>query len=176
VAVTLLNVGVALHDSGRNVEAVSVFNQSIATFRKVGGEDNARLALALADLGEVLTELGRYQEARAAIDGSLAIWRSGDANPFYVGFGLFKLGELQLAQGDVRTARATLEQSLPLMQADAQISAEIQFALARALWTSPRERERALTLARRSLTALGGNAATKSVLARIASWLRAREE
>jgi tetratricopeptide (TPR) repeat protein len=152
-----------------------VLNQAIATFRRVGGEDNARLALALADLGEVLTELGRFQEARAAIDRSLAIWRSGDANLLFVGVGLSKLGELQLAQSDARTARATLEQALPLVQANTQLAAEVQFALARALWAFPRERERALTLARQSLTALGDNAAIKKVVARIEAWLHERK-
>jgi tetratricopeptide (TPR) repeat protein/predicted Ser/Thr protein kinase len=175
VALAKMNVGVALHDCGRNADAVPVLNEAIASFRKLGGEDSARLALALADLGEVLTELGRYPEARAPIERSLGIWRSADANSFYVGYGLFKLGELQLAEGNARAARATLEQSLPLMQIDAHLNAEVQFALARALWASPRDRARALTLARQSMSALGGDALTKTVRGRIETWLRAHD-
>jgi tetratricopeptide (TPR) repeat protein len=176
VAVALVNVGVALHDCGRDADAVPVLTQAAAIFSKLGGEDNARLALTLADLGEVLTVLGRYPEARVAIERSLAIWRAGDAGPFYVGYALFKLGELQLGERDARSARATLEQSLPLLQKeDAQMAAEVQFALARALWESPRDRQRAIALARQSMAALGANALAKRKLARVESWVRERE-
>jgi tetratricopeptide (TPR) repeat protein/predicted Ser/Thr protein kinase len=174
VAVGQSNVGVALHDLGRPADAVPLMTRAVATFRKLGGEDNGRLAVALADLGEVLTELGRYPEAQAAIEQSLAIWRA-NAGPFFVGYGLLKLGELQLAEGDPRTARATLEQSLPQLQKeDAELAAEVQFALARALWDSPRDRARAIDLARQSMTALGANARAKRKLAKVESWLRER--
>ncbi len=81
VAVTRMNVGVALQDLGRPAEAVPHLIRAVEVFRKLGGEDNGHLALGQADLGEVLTELGRYPEARVAIEQSLAIWRGRTPAP-----------------------------------------------------------------------------------------------
>ncbi len=175
VAVSLLNVGVALHDFARDAEAEPFLAQAVEIFRKLGGEENARLALALADHGEVLTALGRYPEAHRAIERSLAIWRKGDA-PFYVGYGLFKLGELQLAEGDARAARATLEQSLPMLQKeDAGLAAEVQFALARTLWSSVPERAKAIALAREARgVVMAKSAVPQHKIAVIDAWLGER--
>jgi tetratricopeptide (TPR) repeat protein len=176
VAVSLVNLGVALHDFARDAEAEPFLGQAVEIFRKLGGEDSARLALALADHGEVLTALGRYPQAHRAIERSLAIWRGGDAGPFYVGYGLFKLGELQLAEGDARTARATLEQSLPLLQKeDAGLAAEVQFALARTLWSSVPERAKAVSLAREARgVVMAKSAVPQHKLAAIDAWLGER--
>ena len=175
VAITLMNVGLALHELRRDAEAEPLLSKAVAMFRTLDGEDSARLALGLANLTEVLTALGRYPEAHVAIERSLSIWRGADAGAFYVGYGLFRLGDLQLAEGDPRTARASLEQSLSLLQkADPEIAAEVQFALARALWSAARERPRALTLARQAASVLGTNAIAKGKLARIESWLHDR--
>ena len=173
VAITVMNVGLALHELGRDTEAEALLSKAVAMSRTLEGEDSARLALGLANLAEVLTVLGRYPEAHVAIERSLSIWRGADAGAFYVGYGLFRLGDLQLAEGDPRTARVSLEQSLSLLQkAPPEIAAEVQFALARALWSASRDRPRALTLARQAASVLGTNVATKGKLARIESWLR----
>jgi serine/threonine protein kinase len=175
VAITVMNVGLALHELGRDAESEPLMSKAVAMFRTLSGEDSARLALGLANHAEVLTALGRYPEAHVAIERTLSIWRAADAGAFYIGYGLFKLGDLQLAEGNPRTARASLEQSLSLLQKeDAEISAEVTFALARALWSAPSERPRALTLARQAASVLGTNAIAKDKLARIESWLRER--
>jgi eukaryotic-like serine/threonine-protein kinase len=175
VAITVMNVGLALHELGRDAESEPLMSKAVAMFRTLSGEDSARLALGLANHAEVLTALGRYPEAHVAIERTLSIWRAADAGAFYIGYGLFKLGDLQLAEGNPRTARASLEQSLSLLQKeDAEITAEVTFALARALWSAPSERPRALTLARQAASVLGTNAIAKDKLARIESWLRER--
>ena len=173
VAIAVMNVGLALHELGRDTEAEPLLSKAVAMFRALDGEESSRLALGLANLAEVLTVLGRHPEAHVAIERSLSIWRGADAGAFYVGYGLFRLGDLQLAEGDPRTARASLEQSLSLLQKAApEIAAEVQFALARALWSAPRDRPRALTLARQAASVLGTNVAAKGKLGRIESWLR----
>jgi tetratricopeptide (TPR) repeat protein len=176
VTIALENTGVALHDLGRDAEAEPVLAKAAAMFRRLGGDDSGRLALGLANHAEVLTVLGRYPEAHAAIEQSLSIWRGSNAGEFYVGYGLFKLGDLQLAEGDARAARTSLEQALSRLQKeDAEFAAEVKFALARALWSSPREHARALDLARQATRVLGSNAIAKRKLARVESWLRERE-
>ncbi len=65
---------------------------------------------------EILTGLGRFEEAHAPIERALAIWRQQDVSGFLVGYGLIDRGKLELAEGRPRAAVATLEKALALIE------------------------------------------------------------
>jgi hypothetical protein len=69
------------------------------------------------------------------------------------GYALVVRGQLELAEGRVPQAQATLEQALTLLQPEDRIPddvAEAKFTLARALWSDGKERQRAVQLAQRA--------------------------
>jgi tetratricopeptide (TPR) repeat protein len=175
VAATLLNISLLLHELGRDAEAEPVIARAVELFTTLFGRDSARVAVAVLDEGEILTELGQFDRARADFEKALAIWRAGGASRFFIGFGLLDLGRLELAQGRTKEARATLEQAIAdLGSEDASNVAQARFALAQALWSSPREQARALALARQARTALAAAPEDRLKLERIDGWLAAR--
>ncbi len=144
-----------LHDLGRDVEAEPIARRAVDLFIRLLGNDNAQVAMALTDEAEVLTSLGKFDPARASIERALAIWNKLDESPVYLGYSLLDLGRLELAQGQPRAARAALERALVLFGrssagklVDAVAKAEVEFALARALWDLPGDRRRAVAEAR----------------------------
>jgi tetratricopeptide (TPR) repeat protein len=175
IAASVLNIALLLHELGRDAEAELVIARAVDLFTTLFGRDSARLAVAVLDEGEILTELGQYDRARAAFEKALAIWRAGGASRFFIGFGLLDLGRLELAQGRTKEARATLEQAIAdLGNEDATSAAQAQFALAQALWSSPREHSRAVAMARQARTALAAAPAERLKLERVDTWLAAR--
>jgi tetratricopeptide (TPR) repeat protein len=172
VAGALINVALRLHELGRDREAEPVIARSVATFTKLLGEDNARVAVALLDEAEILTELGRFEQARADLDRALAIWKARGASPVFLGVGLLDLGRLELVQGRPRQARDALEQALQLVgSSDPPTRAEAEFALAQALWSSPRDRARGKTLADKARETLARTPGSRWKLARMDAWL-----
>ena len=174
-AVSMYNVALRLHELGRDAEAVTVGDRAIESFTRLFGSDSSRIAVALSLQSEVLTALRRFSDARAAINRALDIWRSNDASPYYIGYGLLDRGLLELAEQHPKEARADLEQALTLLaDTDAERAAEVRFALARALWAAPRERARAAALARKARDGLGPTASAKRRVAEIDGWLAER--
>ena len=99
----------------------------------------------------------RFDEAEAALQRALSIWRSRSASPLFEGYGLMDLGRLKLAAGATREARELLERAIAILEKrDAELTAEAEFALAQAVWASPGERRRAVDLARRARAQLAG--------------------
>jgi serine/threonine protein kinase/tetratricopeptide (TPR) repeat protein len=142
---TTLNLLVRLHAVGRDEEAVAAGERARDLYAKLAGEDSGQMALVLLDLSEPLTALRRFDRAQAAIERALAIWREGGA-PFYVAYGLYDRGRLELAEGRSEEAAADLEQAIAGL-GDGDAGAEARFELARLLWTGKRDRGRALALA-----------------------------
>jgi len=172
---SLVNVAERLHELGRDGEAAPVIARAIEMFTKLFGDENGRVAVALLDEAEILTGLGRYQQARIDLERALSFWQTQGGSTSFVGYGLLYLGRLELAQGRAREAVPALERSLLVLESsDPATRAEAQFALAEALWTSPRERRRAETLAKDARAALADAPGGDRKVALIDAWLGAR--
>jgi tetratricopeptide (TPR) repeat protein len=143
--------------------------------RKLFGNESTRTAALQINYGEILTELGRFDDARTNLDHALAIFRAQKADSYFIGYALLDLGRLALARGDATKARATLtEAAATLGTAHQQLAPELDFALARAFWTVPADRPKALRLARQARERIG-EPGRRRKLAEIEAWLAGRE-
>jgi eukaryotic-like serine/threonine-protein kinase len=156
VAVSASNVALKLHALNRDAEAEPLIGRAIDLFTRLSGRDSTLVAVTLVNQAEILTSLGRLADAREALDDALATFRKQKASSFYLGYALFDLGNLEVAEGSARQAVATLEQAIDLLgQQDLLIAAQARFALARALWVvSPSERRRAVDEAAKAGTTI----------------------
>jgi eukaryotic-like serine/threonine-protein kinase len=177
-AISQYAVATFLHELGRDVEAEPVIRGARDVYAKLLGDDSPEVALALTEQTEVLTTLGKFNEARASIGRCLAILKSQHASPPYIGYGFLDLGRLQLAEGNPAEARKTIERALDLFGkasvgklGDARYKGEAEFALARALWASPDDRGRAVALARDARLVFEKAAYPPPRIAEITTWL-----
>jgi serine/threonine-protein kinase len=141
-------LGTTLAALGRYPEALEQHTRALAIREKALGAEHALVSESLRNQAGALTELGRYREARERVLRSLAIHEKalGYDHPD-LAYGLVVHGRLLLAQGSPAEALAPLERALKLAP-EGIIRAEVQFALARALWEAKRpERSRAVELA-----------------------------
>ena len=169
---SLLNIALRLHELGRDGEAAPFIARAIAMFTKLLGEDGGLVAMALLDEAEILTELGRHPQARVDLERALAIWRAHGASSAFITFGLMDMGRLELAQGRKKQARETLERVLELLgTSNPPTRAEAEFALAQALWSSPRDRARAGALVGKARTTLAATPGSRWKVARVDQWL-----
>jgi tetratricopeptide (TPR) repeat protein/predicted Ser/Thr protein kinase len=173
---SLTNIGLQLHDLGRDAEAEPMCRRAVEMALRLFGPDSTRTAMLLLNHSETLTALGRFDEAQTAIETALSTWRRQNADRYLIGYGLLDLGRIQLARGDAQRAAATLQQSLSLLEdQDPSTVAAAKFALARALWTAfPRARAEALELAGAARELAGKQPATRRLLAEIETWRTAR--
>jgi tetratricopeptide (TPR) repeat protein len=116
VAISHNNIAVILHDLGRDQEAEAAIRRCADIIRGTIGDDTHQFALASINEAEILTELGKHDAARAAIERGLAIWRQQAASDFLIGYGLLDQGKLELAERRPRSAIATLEKALSLLE------------------------------------------------------------
>jgi tetratricopeptide (TPR) repeat protein len=167
------NQATLLHELGRDQEAATKIRRAIDIFVNLLGEDNGRVALASVNECEILTSLGRFDQARAAIQNALGIWQRQGGSWFYVASALLDQGKLELAEGDPLAARGSLDRALALAGTqDRHLTADIQFALARALLTQSRgNRPRALELARTARGAIAGEPASDRLARKIDVWV-----
>jgi tetratricopeptide (TPR) repeat protein len=158
VTVSRLDVALIMHDLGRDQDAEPVINQALETVDRLTGSSSARFGQILLDRAEILTELRRFDQARSDLVRAQAIFKETGASPLFEGYGLLDLGRLQIATGALRDARATLQRARDILHAqNPEFAAEADFALARALWPSDRERGRAVSLARQARDAIGSD-------------------
>jgi tetratricopeptide (TPR) repeat protein len=175
VALSNVNVALVLQELGRSAEAEPILRRMLEIITRLVGPENARVALTLLNHGEALTDLRRFDEAEAAIQRALAIWRQRSASQSFEGYGLMDLGRLKLAAGAPREARDLLERAVAILEKrDVEVSAEAEFALAQAMWTSPADRRRALDLARHARTQLAGKPSTDRKRRALEAWLGER--
>jgi tetratricopeptide (TPR) repeat protein len=165
------NVGVALHELGRDAEAEPYCRRAVETVERLVGPESTRSATAIYNWAETLLGLGRTQEARAAFERAISIWTRVGADPFLVAAGQESLGRVDLAEHRPADARRKLESALPLVTRDARIATETRLALAEALWVVPRDRSRAVGLVREARKHLVASAASASAVAKLDSWL-----
>jgi thioredoxin-like negative regulator of GroEL len=119
-----------------------------------------------------LTSLGRYADARRALDRAIAIWKKTGANFYFIVYGRVDLARVALGEKQPAEARALLEGAPEVLdKQDRPAGAQARFLLARAMWETPRDRMRAKAVAgdaRKELVAAGARA-TK--VAEVDAWL-----
>jgi serine/threonine protein kinase/tetratricopeptide (TPR) repeat protein len=174
VAIANMNIAVDLHELGREAEAEPFIHQAVEAEEKAVGPQNGWVAAALLDECEILTGLGKFEAAEKAIQRAIAIWTSSGTGPWFRGYGFLDLGRLYLAAGRPRDAREALERSSELLakDQDQQLAAEAEFALAQALWAVPRDRPRALPLARHARAKFESQGGSTKKREAMDAWLR----
>jgi len=172
-----------LIDEGEAQQAAGHYSEALATLTAVRdvavralGAAHPSVAMIESNRGEVLNALHRYADARAAFVRAIGVWTQAGTDPIIVsyaqtGYGIALLGERRPLE-----AIAPLEQALATRvagKAAAALTGEVRFALARALWATPANRERAAALARAALTDYATvEDAVGDQLADIEAWLR----
>jgi tRNA A-37 threonylcarbamoyl transferase component Bud32/tetratricopeptide (TPR) repeat protein len=157
--------------AGRLDEALQTDIQARTHFERVLGSEHPRVALVSNNEGEVLNLLGRYAEAEVAYERAVKLYRQSGVDADVLAWALTGLGRALVGQKRFAAAVAPLEEALAIRIEKAAPSAQLaetRFALARALWSRPAERQRAL--------ALGGSARRdcgddKKAAAEIDAWL-----
>jgi tetratricopeptide (TPR) repeat protein len=173
VARVIGNIGLALQEMNRLEEALSYNRQAEQLAARVLGPDHPIRSVVLGNEGEVLNGLHRYDEALAPLEQAMAIWRQAGSSPFYSAWVLTSLGESLLGLGRPAEAELRLEEALRLSQGlEAPYLPLTRFVLARALWSKPRERPRALELARAAKAEYQRAAANAPRVEEIDAWLR----
>ncbi|HXI57230.1 MAG TPA: serine/threonine-protein kinase [Polyangia bacterium] len=145
---TLTNVLIALK---RPEEALAHSDRGIEIGRKTLGADHPQVVKQISNRAEILVQLGRWDEARAVATRAMVLWeRQLGQNHLFLSYALQSIGLSYLGEGKPVLAVAPLERALRLRlekeQSPAHI-AETEFALARALWDSGQQRDRARALA-----------------------------
>jgi len=176
VSISEGNLAIALLALKRFPEALAHIDNAVAVAKETLGAGHPDLALHLFNRAEILRALDRQREARAAYEGARAIWeRELAADNNYVVYALTGIGQTFLAEGEPNKALLPLERAFKIVQTDAPNSlhrAETVFALARALWSTRRDRGRAMALAEEARATYAKAPANKDELAEIEDWLR----
>lgn len=116
-ALTLGRIGRTLGAQGRPEQAAAAYRQELALLARLAQSDTVRREAGVThtDLADVLADLGRYAEARAEYEASLAIKReNGDLRGIGVSEG--QLGTLALLQRDYAEARRRYRDALAAFQ------------------------------------------------------------
>jgi non-specific serine/threonine protein kinase len=101
---------------GDTAAARTLAGQRVRLQREAG--EPAGVALALEDLAMAARDAGEYDQARALLEESLAIFRGlpEDRQGWHVGRALDRLGTVAHAAGDLRTARELYQESLAVLR------------------------------------------------------------
>ena len=167
----LANIGDALAGVGRYEEALAADRVARTAGERVLGAEHPLVASTCNNECEVLNRLGRFEEARATCAHAIAIWRAAGTDLAIQSYGLTGLGLALLGEKRAEDAIAPLEQAVAAREAGhlaPELLGESRFALARALWARPRERERARALGRQ---ARADSTSDAKIAATIDAWL-----
>lgn len=121
IADSLYDMGWEYLELNEKDKALQAFQQSIAINRNRGPDRLLELSSALSGLGTALTELQHWPQAQAALEECAAIRRDllgTRAQEWMVVSVVRQLGWLAFKQGDLRTARQLLEDSVPQLWND----------------------------------------------------------
>ena len=175
VGVSEDNVAIALAEVGRNQEALGHVDRSIELLEGGLGAGHPDVAIAHSNRGEILNALGRFAEARQAFEAARVIEeRELGLDAVNLAYPLTGIGVSYLLEGNPASAIVALERALKIRQSqesDPAKRSETQFALARALWESNRDRARARNLAEEAKAGYA-KPITKAKLAEVEGWIR----
>jgi tetratricopeptide (TPR) repeat protein/predicted Ser/Thr protein kinase len=167
----LMNLGDALQAVGRYEEAVAADEAAIAATTRVLGPDHPIVASMSSNACEALNHAGRYAEALPRCRRAMEIWAIDGVDAIFRSYGQTGIGLALVGLGRPGEAVAPLEEALAARVAGhlaGPLQGEPRFALARALWSRPADRPRALALARQARVDDAGDA---KAIAEIDAWL-----
>ena len=158
VAISLTNLA-NIESSRRDLAAAEALHtRALAIRTRVLGTDHRDVAQTLHNLANVQRMAGRRGEARTNFERALAIYeRALGPDHADVARTLVGLGRLALLDGRAAEAVPLVERALPILErasTPAEDLADARFVLARSLWESHGDRERALELAERAATGM----------------------
>jgi len=107
-----------LSEQQRHDEALVLFERGVAITRSLYAADHVFVARTLNSYASELLAVGRFDDAQAALNESLAIQRKAQPNNPRLAPVLFNLAWLKEAQGDYVAAKAALTEALALQQQD----------------------------------------------------------
>jgi tetratricopeptide (TPR) repeat protein/predicted Ser/Thr protein kinase len=174
VALSDINIGFVLQLAGHADEAVDAFETAREALARILGPDHPSTGLALYNKADALTVLRRYGEARVAFEHCLQAFTNAGSDPWMLSYIHTGLGVALLGEAKPELAIASLEVALKMRlgsEIDAEHRGETRFALARALWARPPERERARELARQARADYGQVKTAGATVAAIDAWL-----
>jgi eukaryotic-like serine/threonine-protein kinase len=173
-AISAMNVGLAFHELGRDDDAEPYAKRAVETLEQIQGLKGAQVAIALYNRGEILTSLGRYPEARESLNRAIDIWTDSKSD-YFIALARFDLARVALLEKNPIEARALLEPATEtIAKQNRSVAAEARFLLAQALWATPRDRVRAVLLARAARKELSAAGTRTSKLAEVDAWLAPR--
>ncbi|HEY4185620.1 MAG TPA: serine/threonine-protein kinase [Polyangia bacterium] len=152
VGLTLAAIANVQYKLGDFSAALAVCDRALAITEAALGPKHPRLGHLLVDRSEILAGLGRYREAKHDAERSYDLWTrnlgSSDhlSDHASLAIPLAALGLADLGLGDSSRAVPALREALARGEAGIPAVA-VRFALARALWASPRSRVEAVALA-----------------------------
>jgi tetratricopeptide (TPR) repeat protein len=170
------NLAMSLQGLGRNEEALAHVENGMAILEKGLGAGHPDFAVLLANQGEILNALKRHSEARSSFERAKKIWERelGTDNPS-LAFALTGIGVSYVDEGKPESAIEPLERAFKIREEqdrDPVRKAETSFALARALWTSTRDKSRARTLAEEARVVYA-KAVARAKLLEVENWIHA---
>jgi tetratricopeptide (TPR) repeat protein len=168
------SIGVFFFDRGRYDEALRYYWHAAQLTMTASGPEHSMLGMIRFNMAETLNRLRRHDEARESAERALAIWRRTGASAYFQACALTMLGEAILGQGRPREAVTPIAQAVELYGNDtsSRYPHEARFVLARALWASPAERPRALSVAREAKAGYEHLGNRPAEVAAIDAWLR----
>jgi predicted Ser/Thr protein kinase len=167
----LANLANALSAAGRYDEAIVENANALAATERVFGPEHPMIASICNNSCESLNRVGRFGEALKLCRRALDVWRVAGAGPVFRAYGLTGVGMALLGLGKPGEAVAPLEEAVSTRVSShvgAVLEGESRFALARALWSRPEARPRALALAKQ---ARADYASEPKNVAEIDAWL-----
>jgi tetratricopeptide (TPR) repeat protein len=114
VGTALGNLGNCLARQGRAAQALPLQQRSLAILEHTLGTQHPSVARTLYNLGKLMTELERYDDARETLERGLAIAASlaDDDDSLFEWYK--QLGDLALAQGEPAEARMHFQKGLDI--------------------------------------------------------------
>jgi serine/threonine-protein kinase len=160
---------------GNNARARQLLERALVLFEASQAAEHPRVAIIKMNLATIAKAQGELDDARRRFEEAIALMEktSGPEHPD-LAFGLLGLAAVMVEQGHPEGALALIDRADRLWSADFDTPdnrAKILAARANAYWALPKERARALPLARRAL-ALQTDATPQSDRDDLAEWIR----
>jgi serine/threonine protein kinase/tetratricopeptide (TPR) repeat protein len=175
IAGLMNNLGSVYGDLGMPDKAIEAYERAIDLWQRAHSENFPDLAKPLNNLGKLYREQGRHQRALDTYAKALAILEQAyGPDHSDLGYTLMGMGDVHMELGDPDTALPLYERTMKLWR-DAKLRdreiATVGYALARALWRTSRDRERALALAKSAQEVFAASPNDEAMATEVAEWL-----